>query len=518
LEFNLNLKIMKNILLGLLVLTSFYSNAQIAIDWQKCLGGSLNESIHSIQQTNDGGYVIVGLTDSNNGDVSGNHGQGDAWVVKLSNLGVLQWQKCLGGTLTEGLTSIQQITDGSYIIAGTTQSTNGDVSGYHGEDDIWVVKLSNLGVLQWQKCLGGTLNEGLSSLQQTTDGGYILSGDTNSNNGEVSGNHGGNDAWVVKISNLGVLQWQKCLGGTSDDFGYSIQQTTDGGYIVAGTILSTDGDVSGFRGGSSDAWVVKLSSLGVLQWQKCLGGNLNEELYSIQQTTDGGYIAVGYTSSTDGDVSGNHGGNDAWIVKLSSLGGLQWQKCVGGTSGDTLNSIQQTTDGGYIVAGSTSSTNGDVSGNQGAQDVLVIKLSNLGLLQWQKCLGGTSNEFGKFIQQTTDGGYIVASVTNSNNGNVSGNHGVQDAWVMKLSNTLGILEPLNSNSFSFFPNPVTNCINLKLDIKYSNQTYIIRDTLGKIITQGKISGPFTSINVEYLSGGVYFIAVGQSKNIKFIKK
>ena len=140
------------------------------------------------------------------------------------------------------------------------------------------------------------------------------------------------------------------------------------------------------------------------------------------------------------------------------------------------------------------------------------------VIEWKKCIGGTSFDEASSILQTTDGGYIVASVTNSNNGNVSGNHGVQDAWVMKLSNTLGILEPLNSNSFSFFPNPVTNCINLKLDIENSNQTYIIRDTLGKIITQGKISGPFTSINVEYLSGGVYFIAVGQSKNIKFIKK
>ncbi len=146
------------------------------------------------------------------------------------------------------------------------------------------------------------------------------------------------------------IQWQKCFGGSSHDEPFSIHQTTDGGYIVAGYTDSNDVDVSGNHG-DTDFWLVKLNSSGSIQWQKCLGGSYWDMAYSIQQTSDGGYIVAGYTISNDGDVSGNHGGYDFWLVKLNSSGDIQWQKCLGGSTNDEAHSIQQTTDGGYIVAG-----------------------------------------------------------------------------------------------------------------------------------------------------------------------
>jgi hypothetical protein len=227
-------------------------------------------------------------------------------------------------------------------------------------------------------------------------------------------------------SGISNFQWQKCLGGTNDDYAYSIQQTRDSGYIVAGGTSSNDGNVHGNHG-SSDIWVVRLDSNGSMQWLECPGGNSSDIAYSVQQTSDLGYVLAGATSSCDGDVRGNHGSSDAWIVKLDSNGFLLWQKCLGGSGWDEGRSIQQTTDGGYIVAGVTWSNDSDVTGNHGRSDAWVVKLDSNGSLLWQKCLGGTGNDEANSIQQTADGGYIVAGVTWSNDSDVTGNHGRSDA-------------------------------------------------------------------------------------------
>ena len=289
----------------------------------------------------------------------------------------------------------------------------------------------NAQIINWANCYGGSSNDVAMSIQQTTDGGYIVAGFTDSNDGDVTGNHGSYDYWVVKLNTAGTLEWQKCLGGSGYDEARSIQQTTDGGYIVAGFTDSNDGDVTGNHGGS-DYWIVKLNTSGTLVWQKCLGGSSNESAWSIYQTTDGGYIVAGRSLSNDGNVTGNHGGLDYWVVKLNTAGTLQWQKCLGGSNDDEARSIQQTTDGGYIVAGFTDSNDGDVTGFQGIDDYWVVKLDTAGTLQWQKCLGGTSNDEAWSIKQTTDSAYIVTGRTTSNDGDVTGNHGSYDIWTVSL--------------------------------------------------------------------------------------
>jgi len=407
------------------------AKAQVIIQWQKCLGGSNGEQASSIIQTTDGGYIVAGFTASVDGDVLGNHGGLDAWVVKLDKIGNLQWQKCLGGTLADYAKSIQQTTDGGYILAGWTTSNDGDVSGNNGGEDAWVVKLDTVGNIQWQKCLGGSSADEAYSIQQTTDSGYIVAGLTHSNDGDVTGNNGGNDVWVVKLDVVGNIQWQKCLGGIADERAYCIQQTTDSGYILTGWTSSNSGDVTGNHGGG-DVWVVKLDVVGNIQWQKCLGGSSEEIAYSIQQTTDGGYILAGRSLSIDGDVFGNHGGYDAWVVKLDTVGNIQWQKCLGGSHFEQAYSIQQTMDGGYIVGSWTQSNNGDVFGNNGGYDMWLVKLDTIGNIQWQKCLGGGNMDYLGSVQQTNDGGYIVAGRTHSDDGDVSGNHGYFDFWVVKV--------------------------------------------------------------------------------------
>jgi hypothetical protein len=195
-----------------------------------------------------------------------------------------------------------------------------------------------------------------------------------------------------------TIQWQNAMGGTGRDFGYSVIQTSDGGYITIGESRSNNGDVSGHHIGSGgnddcDVWVVKTDAGGSIQWQKSYGGTTHDFSGAIIQTSDGGYAIAASASSTNGDVSGNHGSFDAWILKINATGIIQWQKCYGGTKIETAESIAQTADGGFIIGGSTSSTDGDVIGNHGtAADIWVIKIDGAGALQWQKCLGGTNTE------------------------------------------------------------------------------------------------------------------------------
>ena len=425
----------KNILLfGFFVLLCFSINAQVQIQWQKCLGGTWDDDWCKIQLTSDGGYIAAGTTYSNDGDVSENNGHGDIWVIKLDALSNIQWQKSLGGSGHEFARSIQQTSDGGYVVTGFTVSNDGDVSGNNGAYDIWVVKLNISGSMQWQKCIGGSSHDNAQSIIQTSDGGYLIAGLTYSNDGDVSGNHGDEDAYVVKLDTIGNIVWQKCYGGTLSDYANSIKQTTDGGYIFSGYTSSNNGDVSGIHD-SSDIWVVKIDTSGTIQWQKCLGGTNNEEGYpEILQTYDGGYIISGQTRSNDGDVSGFHGSLDAWVVKLNATGIIQWQKCLGGTNYDYATSIEQTSDSGYILCGDSYSNDGDVSGNHGTKDLWTVKLDSNGTIQWQKCFGGTSYDGANSIHQTTDGGYIVAGATASTDGDVTENHGYADLWIIKFIN------------------------------------------------------------------------------------
>lgn len=358
------------------------------LQWQHCLGGSALERGYGISQTADGGYIVCGESRSTDGDVIGVHdtlqvGYSDAWVVKLDTAGNLQWQHCYGGSYGELANDIIQTTDGSYVFVGNTGSNDYDVSGYHGGSDIWLVNLNNAGVIQWQKCLGGTGNDYGYTVKQTPDGGYIIAGSTISIDGDVTGYHPSlqgidPDAWVVKTDSSGNIQWNMCYGGSQGEAASDIIQTTDGGYLVCGSTNSNDGDVSGYHTNWNnyfDAWAFKISATGVLQWQHCYGGSDNDRFSCLTETADGGYIFAGEAESFDFDVIGNHY-DDIWVVKTDTMGNILWQKCLGGSDFEYGRiRIRQTTDNGFIVSGQTYSDDGDVSGNHGMQDCWLVKLA-----------------------------------------------------------------------------------------------------------------------------------------------
>jgi hypothetical protein len=505
------------ILLSILTNVVLYAQAP-NIEWQKTLGGNFIDWGSSVQQTADGGYITTGSTSSTNGDVMGNHGNSDFWVVKLNAVGDIQWQKALGGTGTEIAYSVRQTTDGGYIVIGLSSSNNGDVTGNHGSQDYWIVKLDTDGNIQWQKSLGGSGYEKAVSVQQTTDGGYIVAGSSGSTNGDVTGNHGNVDYWIVKLNTSGDIQWQKALGGSGLEDVAEIQQTDDGGFIIVGSSdSSSDGDVTGNHG-NFDYWAVKLDTFGNIQWQKSYGGTGNDNAYSIQQTTDGGYIITGTSAdSITGDIPTYPGVIDYWIIKVDSGGNMEWNKLLGGSLGDNAQVIRQTQDGGYIVAGWSFSTDGQVTGNHGSNDYWVVKLDDAGNLKWQKSLGGSSGDNLRSIEQTTDGGYIILGDSFSTNGDVTGNHGLSDYWLVKL--TPGSLSTSESQSIKIpelYPNPAKDFI--YLNNLPAGTTVYITDMSGRKLLTKKSTDKKIDINISKFINGVYMIQIEHNSKVILSEK
>ncbi|OGU59238.1 MAG: hypothetical protein A2X64_01725 [Ignavibacteria bacterium GWF2_33_9] len=490
---------MKTILLIMIImLSSINLSAKTApsIEWAKSYGGNGYDQATSIDNTKDGGYIICGSTGSNNYDVNGNHGESDYWIIKLNANGKIEWQKCLGGTNGEGTNFIKQTSDGGYIVVGDSFSNDGDVTGNHGGADCLIFKLDSVGSIQWQKCFGGKRNEKANSIIQTSDGGYIFAGTTISIDGDVFGKHNEldekyqdhvyfSDCWIVKLDSNGSIQWQKCLGGNNNDQAKSIQQTSDGGYIVAGSTESHDGDVSGFHGDTTnilyiypDYWLVKLNSLGEIEWQKCYGGTSYDWAYSIINTIDGGYALTGISHSNDGDVIGNHSTGyypDFWTLKLSALGEIEWQKCNGNYYNDGARSIIQTQDG-FVIIGYASSFDGGENASHGFEDYGIVKLSLDGKTEWQKMFGSYGGDWPEAIIQSQDGGYVAVGYASEKNGDVTNFYGKRDFWVLKLSpeGDDGIKTlPSTQIGLRLYPNPVEDRLSIEYNLDEPENVQIV---------------------------------------------
>ena len=512
----------KQIILILIAILPEIIFSQPVVTWHSYFGGSYIDNVYCLQQTFDSGYIACGETNSTDGDVVGLHGGVDAWVVKMDKAGVLQWQICLGGLKEDKAYSVQQTKDSGYIVFGYTEGDS-IMEGFHGCWDMFAVKLSSSGNIIWQKCYGGTSNDLGISVDKTFDGGYIMCGITNSNDGDVSGIHTSpdylSDYWVVKTNASGDIEWQKCLGGIKSDYSYSIQQTKDSGYIVGGTAGSSDGDVIGYHNGTSmDCWLVKLNKTGDIQWQKCYGGTGDDRIESVKQTTDGGYIFAGYTISNDGDVSGNHGGEDYWVVKVSDTGAIKWQKCLGGTDDDEAKSVYQTNDGGYIVSGQVTSSDGDVTGFQGTWDGWLVRLDSLGKITWEKCIEHTRASLANAVMQTYDGGYVTAGCSTADSTDTMGFHGYMDFLVTKFESDVSINHVTFDNHVTIYPNPTFREITIETPLTSIIEIYNLEGQCIKTLPKAQ---PTTTIDVSWLPAGIYFIKATSEKGTevrKFVKE
>jgi len=493
-----------------------HSRAQTAILWQKSLGGTNMDEAHCIRQTFDGGYIVAGYSFSADGDVTGHHGtgmNGDAWITKLDSNGNLEWERSFGGSGGDGISEIEQTTDSGYIMVGSTTSNDGDLltlqaQGNSGYPDIWVVKLNDTGGIQWQQIWNNGSGEQGYSVQQTRDGGYAVLGTIYSDGDSV---HGFYDYGLMKLNDTGGIEWKNVYGGHNCENAASVRQTSDGGFIVAGASNSHDGDVT-VPTDNYDYWVLKLDSLGAIQWQKALGTGddegdcFNSKIAQIRQCHDSGYILSGYTS------------NDCYVAKTDDTGALQWQKVLGSTQIDRATSIEPTADGGYIMAAYASDSGGDVQGNyHDGYDYWVVKFNSLGLIESSQCLGGAQLDKAYSVQQVNDGSYIVAGSAGSQDGDVTGNHGDQDFWIVKLDkHLLSVPMPDGEYNVSIYPNPSKDIVRIEFSSAHLPQEYSVIDIRGQRQLQGTFDRAKQNLYVGGLAPGVYFLQVN-NRRFKLVK-
>jgi hypothetical protein len=456
--------------------------------WTKTYGWSHIDAGYSIDQTTDGGYIVFGHTFVIQKDAY------DFLLIKTDSLGDTLWTRTYGGDEWDFGTSGQQTTDNGYIVAGFTESYG------IGESDFWLLKTDSLGDTLWTKTYGGAYTDNCNSVKQTSDHGYIIGGLT------YSYGAGGMDAWLVRTDSLGDTLWTKTYGGYYHEIVESVIQTSDNGYAFTGITQFID------------LYIVKTDSLGNMQWAKCYSGGYEDWGYDIQETLDHGYIIVGYTSSFGA------GSGDVWLVKTDSLGDTLWTRTYGGTEADWGQSIALTADGGYIITGYTESF------GAGARDFYVIKTDSLGGERWSMTCGGTADDEGMAIQQTPDQGYIIAGTTNSFGA------GWSDVYLIRIApDTMGVAEnPKNASgpieNIRVTPNPFCDRVRIKLAIPMFTQevTVHIYDALGCLVKNINLSTSDKSAAIVYwdgcdannrkLAGGVYFVIVdtGEKKISKKI--
>jgi len=365
----------------------------VEVEWYRTYGGSQTDWGWAVQQTFDGGYILAGETNS--------YGAGgvDAWLVKVDENGQEEWNKTFGGQMKDGARSVQQTSEGGYILVGYADSY-----GFPGHD-VWLLKTDENGYEQWNQTIGGRSSDAGYNVKQTNDKGYIVTGYT------YSYGSGSNDLWIIKTDNNGIEQWSSTVGGLNSEYGHAIQELEEGGFVTAGV-------TSSLGSGKQDVLLVQTDYQGDVLWQKTYGGRENDWSGSIQLTIDGGFVVVGDTHSY------SSGGYDLWLIKTDENGSNEWDCVVGEPNSDeTGYAVLQTSSGSFIAAGISAST------SNGLGDVWLVKINGDGYIEWNMSFGGGQRDGGYALYQCKEGGYIVGGYTES-----YGNGG-RDMLLVKILDT-----------------------------------------------------------------------------------
>lgn len=421
-------------ILFLLLTLIFVSSAiaQPTVEWRRSNGGSQTDIAQRVIPTTDGGVIVVGSTSSSDVDIGSAIGLSDGWLVKYSSTGAIEWDKTYGGNLNDSLFSIVETYDGSYVMVGCTESQTLVGTSPKGTMDVWVVKISNDGILQWQRTLGGSNNDIGKSIQITPDSGFVIGATSFSTNGDVNSNNGGADVWVVKLTTDGTMQWSRNYGGSNNDMIGEIAIRANGDFIFVATTESNNGDVTGYRGGK-DYWVVTLFSTGQIQWQKAIGGTGNDIANAVIQNSNGDYLITGTSNSNNSDINGNIGGYDIWSVMLNTGGDIVWTRNYGGSGDETGVAIRSTVTSEYVIVGNSTSTNGDLTNNNGNTDAWIFQITSTSELQWQKSLGGSGADGFLGVCYTKDKGLCAVGYSSNATDDVTTNKGATDSWIVKFA-------------------------------------------------------------------------------------
>lgn len=411
------------------------------VEWVRTFGGSGEETAQAVIATADGGYAVLGFTNSTDGDVFGKSTPvNDYWLLKFDAQGDLQWNKTYGGSKDDRGQSLVQTNDGGFALTGYAMSDDGDGSINNGFHDNWVIKVDAQGALQWEKSFGFSGHDHSYDIITTEDGGYFFTGflditaareDGNTGKFSTLTRHGVGEFWGTKIDATGALQWRGYFGGTNNDRSHAVVRSDDGGFVMSGFSESADFDISNTQG-SYDFWLVKIDANGNFLWERSFGGTGIEISYDIAKTRDGGYVITGNTFSTDGDVSNTNGASDIWMVKVDKEGQMLWERTYGGSGFDAAQAVIASKNGGYFIVGNTKSSDKDASTNYGENDIWMMKTDESGNLVWQKSFGGSGFDFGFDVVEHPDGSIVLVGEMASNDMEGVVSKGKSDVVMLKV--------------------------------------------------------------------------------------
>jgi len=512
---------------------------QLDIQWQNCFGDNESNKASCITPTNQG--YLFGMMAIEEGPPNF-HGNADVWLIHIDTVGNMLWENCYGGSGGDWPLKLIRVSENEYYLYAMSNSTDGDVqSENRGNTDIWIVKMNGNGDIIWERCYGSSHSEEGRTAQLCPDGGLLLLSRVTTADGDVSEYFGSSDIWLTKIDSLGNIEWEKTYGNQYLDNVIDILLTSDSCILLTGANDKAGGMVTCHPNAdyATDVWLLKLDMLGNIIWQGCYGGTYYDLAKRVVEVSDG-YIIAASTNSNDGDVSGYHGvpgepgKKDIWVFKINFEGNLLWQRCFLGGGYESLKYFSQTENGSFIIIGSTSSNDSDVSGNHstpGERDIWMFEFSDGGELLWQRCYGGWRQEGleGTPVYKISDYNYVIAANTNYATDDVqcetvdySG-----DAWVFEIKDTtVGIQQTPINTQLSVYPNPANNYVvfetnkNVILNANGGMQgsaneessqnnpqspaKITITTTLGQQIAQLEVKVDKTVWDTRSIQSGVYF--------------
>ena len=516
-----------------LSITVFWAQDQ-SILWQKTIGGNASDVVTSLKKSSDGGYVLAGYSASNvSGEKSENsRGKLDGWIVKTNSSGSILWDKTYGGSGDDFLISIDQTTDGGFIVGlGSDSNISGDkTENSRGGLDFWILKINASGNIEWQKTYGGAQPEFDTHVFQTADGGYFVSGysDSGISGDKTEASNGQRDYWALRLNSSGDILWQNSIGGSLIDRATISTTSQDGGYVIGGfSTSSSTGDKTENSRGASDNWIVKLDANGNVVWDKTFGGSSVDLVRDVLRVSDG-YVVGGYSDSgISGDKTGALRGEvDYWIYKLDFTGNMLWQKTLGGSMTDYLRTIRQKPDANLLVTGySNSNISGDKTENSnGGYDMWFLLLDANGEILGQNTIGGAGDESSGYSIILNDG-YIfsVASASNSSGDKTDDSRGLEDYWIFETNNNLlGLASLEDQAKFAIYPNPSKDFFYIDFGALQSSAIISIFDLSGKKVYQKN----FNNVRKDRIhldaANGAYIMKVqledGNTFNKKLIKQ
>jgi hypothetical protein len=502
--------------------------------WEKSYGGSFAEYLSDTKPTPDYGFILAGssLSQKSGDKTTDNHGDLDYWIWKMNEKGDLEWDKSLGGAGVDNLYSLVLTNDGGFVLAGSSASSKSfdKKEDCRGLTDYWIIKLDAKGSEQWQRTIGGEGMDIVRCILETPDGGYIVGGSSDSNiSGEkTEKNYGNLDYWLVKLNSTGNIEWQRTYGGKFVDDLKSVVLSTGGGYLLSGYTNSPGNEFkSEDTAGEGDLWIMQVDKSGNVEWEKSFGGNMDDQLYAVSKSRDGGYI-IGSSSNSDiarNKTVGNQNGTDLWVIKIDNEGTIKWQASFDFGKVDILSSIIENEDSTILVGAFSQGIETKSKSGKGVkikgkgEDYIALKLTAEGKEIWHRTIGSNGEDILKRAVETRDGGYLLAGTSN---GPVSGdkntNKGSNDFWVVKLKDKA---KPVKERlPVEAIPNPTSSFTNVIIGNEFKKGQLTLADLSGHILQQFPIDQTTVPINLQDYPEGIYVVNVKtdvQSGSVKIIK-